>query len=114
MKLRTLVPVRFNNGIAAQKEAIIEMVLDSVAYSNSFTKIGVNYSYNEIDGQPFKSDAFYIDGTDEINALFDIIEPQLPPFENEVKNTKMKFLIGARYQMAQTFGILVEEIEFVE
>lgn len=114
MRLRTLVPVTYNDGIAATKDGIVTMALGSVSYTNDFTEIGVNYTYFDADNKPINTNAFFLKTAAEINGLFNIIQPQLPPFVNEVDNTRWKFLYGARYQMAQTFGINVNQIEFYD
>lgn len=113
MKLRTLVPVTYNNGIVSQTSGIVTMELGSVAYTNDFANIGVNYTYTAEDGAQIKSDAFFVNGEEEINNLFLLISQNLPNFTTEVEYTRAKFLEGAKYQMALTYGIPVTDIEII-
>lgn len=114
MKLRTLIPVTYTDGIAATETGIVEMTIQSVSYSNNFTNIGVNYTYLKPDGSVIRKDAFSLNGAASINAIFALIEPNLPPFENEVENTQWKFILGAQLEMANTFKIDPTNIEIIQ
>lgn len=114
MRLRSKIPVTFNAGIRLQEQGIVTMTLGSVAYSNDFTEIGVNYTYYKEDGTQIRTSAFFINGEATINALFNAIKGFLPPFQNEVQSTRDKFMWGARFEMANTFGITVNDIEFID
>jgi len=116
MKLRTLIPVTYNEAgaIANQETSIIEMTIQSVAYYNNFTSIGVNYTYAKEDGTVIRKDAFNINGAPTINGIFAAIQPNLPPFQNEVENTQWKFILGAQLEMANTFKIAPSQIQIIQ
>lgn len=114
MKLRTLVPVTYRNKLTGSKSGIVTMELGSIVYEDStFSDISVNYTYKDNLGVVIWSDAFNFKGATTINGMFALIQPSLPTFENEVQYTQAKFFEGAKYQMAQTFGIAVSNIEIV-
>lgn len=114
MKLRTLIPVTYTDGIAATETGIVEMTLGSGSYTNDFTSISVNYTYQKEDGTVIRKDAFNIIGAPTINAIFAAIQPSLPPFQNEVENTQWKFILGAQLEMANTFKIAPNNIQIIQ
>ena len=114
LKLKTLVPVTYNNGIASQNTGIVIMELGNVTYQENFSKIAVNFLYKSEEGLPVYSSTFFLVGEDKINELFEIIQPSLPPFTNEVDYTRYKFIVGAMYEMATTYNISTSDIEIVQ
>lgn len=114
LKLKTLVPVTYNDGIASQNTGIVMMELGNVVYQDNFSKIGVNFLYRAEDGRTVYSDTFFLVGEEQINQLFELIQPSLPPFTNEVDYTRYKFITGAMYEMARTYSISISDIEIVQ
>jgi len=114
LKLKTLVPVTYNNGIASQSTGIVIMELGNVTYQDNFSKIAVNFLYRSEDDRAVYSDTFFLVSEEQINQLFELIQPSLPPFTNEVDYTRYKFITGAMYEMAKTYGIATSDIEIVQ
>lgn len=113
LKLKTLVPVTYNDGIASQSTGIVIMELGTVTYQDNFSKIGINFLYKSEDGRPVYSNTFFLVSEEQINQLFELIQPSLPPFTNEVDYTRYKFITGGMYEMARTYNIPVSDIEIV-
>lgn len=113
LTLKTLVPVTYNDGVASQNTGIIIMELGNVTYQDNFSKIAVNFLYRSEEGKVVYSDTFFLVNEEQINQLFELIQPSLPPFTNEVDYTRYKFITGGMYEMARTYNISLSDIEIL-
>jgi hypothetical protein len=113
MKLKTLVPVIYNNGITEQETSIIEGVLSTCnqQLEGSFNSMYM-FKYISENGQIITSNIYPITA-EEINALYVQLKGQVPSKLNYTDSTTYLYYLGFRVQMATTFGIEVSEIEII-
>ena len=113
MKLKTLVPVIYNNGIAGQETSIVEGILSTC---NQQLEVSFNSMYmfqyiSEI-GQVITSNIYPVT-EEETNALYVQVKDEVPAGLSYTDATTYLYYLGFRVQMAATFGILVSEIEII-
>jgi hypothetical protein len=113
MKLKTLVPVIYNNGIAGQETSIVEGALTTCnqQLASTFDSIYM-FQYTSESGQVITSNIYPITA-EEINALYVQVKGQVPTKLNYTDSTTYLYYLGFRVQMAKTFGIEVSEIEII-
>lgn len=113
MKIQTKVDVTYNVGVNGQQTGKVTGVIESCAWANEFTTVGVNFVYLTSEGAPILRDGYSINGEEQINGLYADIEENLTDLGSKVANTKQEFYAGFIYIMAQTFGISTEDIEII-
>lgn len=113
MKLKTLVPVTYNNGIAGQETGIVEGVLTACnqQLEVSFSSMYMFQYVSEL-GQVISSNLYPVT-EEETNALYELVKDEVPADLSYTDATTYLYYLGFRVQMAATFGILVSEIEII-
>lgn len=113
MKLKTLVPVIYNNGIAGQETSIVEGILSTCnqQIEGSFNSMYM-FQYISESGQVITSNIYPITA-EEINTLYVQVKGQVPSKLNYTDSTTYLYYLGFRVKMATTFGIEVSEIEII-
>lgn len=113
MKLKTLIPVSYANGINTLTEGIIEGKLIGntqgfrFGYSSSF-----GYEYNSLDGYIIKSASVQYT-SEEINSLYELVKTEIPLNLPYTEITEYLYYLGMRVKMSETFGITINDIELV-
>lgn len=113
MKLKTLVPVTYNNGIAGQETGVVEGTLTNC---NQQLEISFNSMYmfqyvSEV-GQVISSNLYPVT-EEETNTLYDLVKDEVPISLSYTDATTYLYYLGFRIKMAITFGIEVSEIEII-
>ena len=113
MKIRTKIAVDYNSGANSTKTGIVEGNLVNAGWMNDFNTIGANYTYSTESGGVFFKDGFTVEG-DQIEVLYHSIKDSIPENLNYRDTNRISFYLGFIFNMAQTFGIELNNIEIVE
>jgi hypothetical protein len=113
MKLKTLVPVTYNSGIAGQETSIVEGILTSCnqQLASTFDSMYM-FQYVSEEGQVISSNLYPVT-EEETNALYDLVKDEVPTGLSYTDATTYLYYLGFRVKMAITFGIEVSEIEII-
>ena len=113
MKLKTLVPVIYNNGIAGQETSIVEGILSTCnqQLTGAFDSVYM-FQYVSETGQVISSNLYPVTA-EETNALYELVKDEVPTGLSYTDSTTYLYYLGFRVQMATTFGIEVSEIEII-
>jgi hypothetical protein len=113
MKLKTLVPVTYNNGIAGQETSIVEGILSTCnqQLGGSFNSMYMFQYVSEL-GQVITSNLYPVT-EEETNALYVQVKDEVPTDLSYTDATTYLYYLGFRIKMAITFGIEVSEIEII-
>lgn len=113
MKLKTLVPVTYNSGIAGQETGIVEGILTTCNQQiiNVFESM---YMFKYVsESEEVISFNTYPVTAEETNALYDLVKDEVPADLSYTDATTYLYYLGFRVKMALTFGIEVSEIEII-
>ncbi len=110
MKLKTLVPVTYNSGIAGQETGIVEGILSTCnqQLTGSFDSVYM-FQYVSESGQVISSNIYPVT-EEETNALYELVKDEVPTGLSYTDATTYLYYLGFRVKMAITFGIEVNEI----
>ena len=113
MKLKTLVPVIYNNGIAGQETSIVEGIL-LTCNQQIVTPFSSMYMFQYVSeaGQVISSNLYPVT-EEETNALYELVKDEVPTGLSYTDATTYLYYLGFRVKMALTFGIEVSEIEII-
>jgi hypothetical protein len=113
MKLKTLVPVSYNNVIAGQETGIVEGILSTCnqQLEVSFNSLYMFQYVSEV-GQVISSNLYPVT-EEETNALYVQVKDEVPTGLSYTDATTYLYYLGFRVKMAITFGIEVSEIEII-
>jgi hypothetical protein len=113
MKIKTLVPVTYNNGIAGQETGLVTGTLQTC---NQQLRFGFDssymFEYSSESGQTIANNMYPVT-SEETNALYEVVKDQVPTGLNYTDSTTYLYYLGFRIQMAGTFGITVNDIEII-
>lgn len=111
MKLETLVPVTYNNGISTQETGIVTGVLFNCEQDLENNLYSYLYQYSSESGFVIKQESFSLDET-KINAMYEAVKDQIPnhPY---CQRTNYMYYLGFTLEMAKTFGITPNDIEII-
>lgn len=113
MKIRTTVPVTYNNGITGQETGLVTGVLQGC---NQQLRFGFDssymFEYTSESGQVIANNIYPV-SAEETNALYDLVKGEVPSGLNYTDSTTYLYYLGFRIQMAQTFGITTADIEII-
>ena len=113
MKIKTLVPVTYNNGITGQETGLVTGNLSSC---NQQLRFGFDsnymFEYASESGQMIANNMYPV-SAEETNALYEVVKGEVPTGLNYTDSTTCLYYLGFRVQMAQTFGILESDIEII-
>lgn len=113
MKIRTTVPVTYNNGVAGQETGLVTGVLQGC---NQQLRFGFDssymFEYTSESGQVIANNIYPV-SAEETNALYDLVKAKVPKGLNYTDSTTYLYYLGFIIQMAQTFGITADEIEII-
>jgi hypothetical protein len=113
MKIKTLVPVTYNNGIAGQETGLVKGNLQSCLQQLRFG-FDSNYmfEYASESGQVIANNMYPV-SAEETNALYEVVKGQVPTGLSYTDATTYLYYLGFRIQMAATFGITTADIEII-
>ena len=113
MKIKTLVPVTYNNGIAGQETGLVTGNLQGC---NQQLRFGFDsnymYEYSNESGQVIANNMYPV-SAEETNALYEVVKNEVPINLSYTQATEYLYYLGFRVQMAQLFGILESDIEII-
>lgn len=113
MKIKTLVPVTYNNGIAGQETGLVTGNLQAC---NQQLRFGFDssymFEYASESGQMIANNMYPV-SAEETNALYEVVKGEVPTGLNYTDSTTYLYYLGFRTQMAGTFGIAISEIEII-
>ena len=113
MKIKTLVPVTYNNGIAGQETGLVTGNLQGC---NQGLRFGFDsqyiFEYASESGQVIANNMYPV-SAEETNALYEIVKSEVPTGLNYTDTTTYLYYLGFGIQMAATFGITTADIEII-
>jgi hypothetical protein len=113
MKIKTTVPVTYNNGIAGQETGLVTGTLSSC---NQQLRYGFDsnymFEYSSESSQIIASNMYPVTA-EETNTLYNLVKLEVPTNLSYTQATEYLYYLGFRIQMAQLFGILESEIEII-
>ncbi len=113
MKIKTLVPVTYNNGITGQETGLVIGVLQGCQQQLRFGfESNYMFEYTSESGQTIANNIYPV-SAEETNALYDLVKSEVPTGLSYTDTTTYLYYLGFRVQMAQTFGIQVSDIEVI-
>ena len=113
MKIKTLVPVTYNNGITGQETGLVTGILQGCNQTLRFGfESNYMFEYSSESGQVIANNMYPV-SAEETNALYEVVKDQVPTGLLYTDATTYLYYLGFRIQMAGTFGIQVSEIEII-
>ena len=113
MKIKTLIPVTYNNGVTGQESGLVTGTLSNC---NQQIRFGFNsnfmFEYSNESGKVLKNDMYPVTA-EETNALYNLVKNEVPTNLSYTEATEYLYYLGFRVQMAQLFGISVNDIEII-
>jgi hypothetical protein len=113
MKIKTLVPVTYNNGITGQETGLVTGTLQSC---NQQLRFGFdsNYMFEYISesGKTIANNIYSV-SEEDTNTLYELVKDEVPTGLSYTETTTYLYYLGFRQKMAQTFGIQVSDIEII-
>jgi len=120
MKIKTLVTVTYNNGITGQETGLVTGTLSSCNQQLRFGfESNYMFEYTSESGQTIANNMYPV-SAEETNALYELVKALYELVKSEVptglpysETTTYLYYLGFRLQMAQTFGIDIDDIEII-
>jgi hypothetical protein len=113
MKIKTLVPVTYNNGIAGQETGLVTGNLQSCQQQLRFGfDSSYMFEYASESGQVIANNVYPV-SAEETNALYEAVKDQVPTGLNYTDSTTYLYYLGFRIQMARLFNIDESDIEVI-
>jgi hypothetical protein len=113
MKIKTLIPVTYNNGIAGQETGLVTGTLQGC---NQQLRFGFDsafmFEYTSESGQVLANNMYPVSAEDT-NTLYEVVKGQVPAGLSYTDSTTYLYYLGFRIQMAGTFGITTADIEII-
>jgi hypothetical protein len=113
MKIKTLVPVTYNNGITGQETGLVTGILQGCSQQLRFGfDSQYMFEYASESGQVIANNMYPVSAEDT-NTLYELVKDQVPTGLSYTDTTTYLYYLGFRIQMAGTFGITVNDIEII-
>ena len=113
MKIKTLVPVTYNNGIIGQETGLVTGVLQGCTQGLRFGfESNYMFEYTSESGQTIANNMYPVSAEDT-NTLYELVKDEVPTGLSYTETTTYLYYLGFRVQMAQTFGIEISDIEII-
>lgn len=113
MKIKTLIPVTYNNGITGQETGLVTGTLQGC---NQQLRFGFDsnymFQYASESGQIIANNMYPV-SAEETNALYEIVKSEVPAGLSYTDTTTYLYYLGFKIQMAQTFNISESNIEII-
>lgn len=112
MYIQTKVAVTYNSGISETKQGIVKGIIESYSWLEDFNVIGVNYRYEDNEGNVLQRAGFALQN-ESIDNLNEVVEKKLTETDYRKKERERAYL-GFSIQMQQTFGVEEDDLEIIE
>jgi hypothetical protein len=113
MKIKTLVPVTYNNGLTGQETGLVIGKLQGCQQQLRFGfDSSYMFEYASESGQVIANNMYPV-SAEETNILYETVKNEVPSNLNYTQATEYLYYLGFRVQMAQLFGILESDIEII-
>ena len=112
MYIQTKQAVTYNSGINETKQGIVKGIIESYSWLEDFNVIGVNYRYEDNEGNVLQRAGFALQN-ESIDNLNEVVEKKLTETDYRKKERERAYL-GFSIQMQQTFGIEEGDLEIIE
>ena len=113
MKIKTTIPVTYNNGITGQETGLVTGILQGCNQGLRFGfESNFMFEYTSESGQTLANNIYPV-STEDTNALFELVKDQVPTGLSYTDTTIYLYYLGFRTQMAATFNIQVSDIEII-
>ncbi len=113
MKIKTLVPVTYNNGITGQETGLVTGKLQGCQQQLRFGfDSNFMYEYSNESGKSLVTNMYPVTSEDT-NTLYNLVKNEVPTNLSYTQSTEYLYYLGFRVQMAQLFGILESDIEII-
>jgi hypothetical protein len=113
MKIKTLVPVTYNNGLTGQETGLVIGKLQGCQQQLRFEfNSQYMFEYASESGQVIANNMYPV-SAEETNILYETVKGEVPSDLNYTQATEYLYYLGFRVQMAQLFGILESDIEII-
>lgn len=113
MKIKTLVPITYNNGIAGQETGLVTGNLQACSQQLRFGfDSQYMFEYASESGQTIANNMYPV-SAEETNILYETVKGEVPTGLSYTDSTTYLYYLGFRIQMAATFGITVNDIEII-
>lgn len=113
MKIKTLIPVTYNNGITGQETGLVTGNLQGCNQQLRFEfNSNFMFQYSTENGHVLKNDMYPVTA-EETNVLYNLVKLEVPTNLSYTQATEYLYYLGFRVQMAQLFGISESDIEII-
>jgi hypothetical protein len=113
MKIKTLIPVTYNNGVTGQETGLVTGNLQGC---NQNLRFGFDsnymFEYKTESGKVLKNDMYPVTA-EETNTLYNLVKNEVPTNISYTQATEYLYYLGFSVQMAQLFGISESDIEII-
>ena len=113
MKIQTLVPVTYNDGIASQVTGIVTGTINLVNQDYYRELYSFSFEYTNESGKRINNVSTFTLTRDEINVFYEEIKDSVPTNIAYFETTEYIYYLGFRIEMAKTFGISPNDIEIL-
>lgn len=113
MKIQTLVPVTYNDGIASQETGIVTGTINFVNQDYYRELYSFSFEYTDESGKRINNVSTFTLTRNEINLFYDEIKDSVPTNIAYFETTEYIYYLGFRIEMAKTFGITPNDIDIL-
>jgi hypothetical protein len=113
MKIQTLIPVTYNDGIASQATGIVTGTIDFVNQDYYRELYNFTFSYVDESSKKINNIPSFTLTRDEINVFYDEIKDSVPTNIAYFETTEYIYYLGFKIEMAKTFGISPNDIDIL-
>ena len=113
MKIQTLIPVTYNDGIASQATGIVTGIINFVNQDYYRELYNFTFSYVDESGKAISDTLPFTLTRDEINVFYDEIKDSVPTNIAYFETTEYIYYLGFKIEMAKTFGISPNDIDIL-
>ncbi len=113
MKIQTLIPVTYNDGIASQATGVVTGIINIVNQDYYREQYSFSVDYIDAVGKRINTVQPFTLTRDEINVFYDEIKDSVPTNIAYFETTEYIYYLGFKIEMAKTFGITPDDIEIL-
>ncbi len=113
MKIQTLIPVTYNDGIASQATGVVIGIINIVNQDYYREQYSFSVDYIDAVGKRINTVQPFTLTRDEINVFYDEIKDSVPTNIAYFETTEYIYYLGFKIEMAKTFGITPDDIEIL-
>jgi hypothetical protein len=113
MKIQTLIPVTYNDGIASQATGVVTGIINIVNQDYYREQYSFSVDYIDEAGKRINTVQPFTLTRDEINVFYDEIKDSVPTNISYFETTEYIYYLGFKIEMAKTFGITPDDIEIL-